>query len=267
MRIIGIYKITNPTNRIYIGQSIDILNRIKYYRNPNSCKDQIKLWKSINKYGWDKHKFEIIEECGINKLNDRERYWQDFFDCLKNGLNCKLTTSTDKSGEVSEETKNRTSKKLMGHEVLQITKDKIGFANSGRIITDETRDKLSKNCSRWNAGLTDEEVHDICKMYISGKTTQEINKKYPTIHYVTLSEIRRKKIYRHITSQYNIKKPLKKGCKRKTIRKVMCVEDNISFDGIYKAAEHYKVSFHVISNCALKNSKARKINKHFKYEK
>lgn len=254
MKITGIYKIISPTNRIYIGQSIDITYRFKQYKNTSSYNTQTKLRNSINKYGLKKHRFEVVEECEIEKLNDRERYWQDFYNCLKNGLNCKLTTSSDKSGELSEETKNKIGKSNKGK-----------IHNIGRIVSRETKDKLSKNHSRWNAGLTDNEVHDICKMYISGKTTQEINKKYPNVHYVTLSEIRRKKRYRHITTLYDINKPSKKGCKRKTMRKIICIEDNLPFDGLYEVAEYYNVSFNVISESALNNRRIRKINKTFKY--
>jgi group I intron endonuclease len=266
MKIIGIYKISNPLNKIYIGQSINITYRNKQYKSPSNYKNQTKLRNSINKYGLDNHKFEVIEECETKELNNRERYWQNYYDSFKNGLNCKLTTSNDKSGEVSQATKDMTSKKLMGHVVLKTTKDKIGLANTGRIISEETRDKLSKNCSRWNAKLSDIDVHNICQMYISGKTTQDIYEVYPNVHYVTLSEIRRKKVYKHITSQYNINKPSKRGCKRKTIKRVICVEDNLAFDGIYKAAKYYKVSFQSISKCALLNKKIEKINKTFKYE-
>ena len=267
MRTTGIYKISNSVNKVYIGQSINIPYRFKQYKNPNSCSTQTKLRNSINKYGLNNHKFEIVEECMIEELNDRERYWQDFYDCFKNGLNCRLTTSSDKSGEVSQETKDRTSKSNTGKTCKKETKDKIRIANTGRTYGIEVRNKVSKNNARWNAGLTDDEVHDICKMYVSGKTTREVNEKYPNVHYCTLSEIRRKKRYKHVSNLYNINKPSKKGCERKTIRKVICIEDNLRFDGICNAAEHYNVSFKVISNSALKNSMVRKINKHFKYDR
>ena len=214
-KITGIYKIISPTNKIYIGQSIDILNRIRYYKHPNSCRQQFKLQNSINKYGWDKHKFEIIEECDIKILNERERYWQDYYNSFKNGLNCRLTTSNDKSGKVSQETKNKTRNKLLGHEVLQTTKNKIGLANSGRTVTTETRNKISKNNGRGTAKLSDMEVHDICQMLVSEKTTQEIKEKYPNLHSCTLSEIRTKKIFTYITNLYNIKKEILNTCNQK----------------------------------------------------
>ena len=48
---IGIYKITSPSNKIYIGQSINIERRFKEYKTLKNCKFQIfkkfiKNWKS-----------------------------------------------------------------------------------------------------------------------------------------------------------------------------------------------------------------------------
>jgi group I intron endonuclease len=101
--MIGIYKITSPNNRVYIGQSIDIYRRFNDYRKINSIKKQPKLYNSLIKYGIDNHIFEIIEECAIELLNERERYFQDFYDVIsENGLNSLLTKTNDKSGKLSE---------------------------------------------------------------------------------------------------------------------------------------------------------------------
>lgn len=103
--MIGIYKITSPSKRIYIGQSTNIEKRKKYYKKGN-CKGQIRLHNSIVKYGWVNHKFEIIEECLEIELNDKERYYQDLFECISvKGLNCRLTKSSDRSGKFSEESR------------------------------------------------------------------------------------------------------------------------------------------------------------------
>jgi len=61
------------------------------------------LRHSFNKYGVEKHKFYIIEECDISLLNERERYWQEKY--INDLLNCKLTKTSDKSGICSEQTK------------------------------------------------------------------------------------------------------------------------------------------------------------------
>lgn len=71
--MVGIYKITNPKGKIYIGQSIDIERRFKEYKGVY-CKNQRKLYYSLKKYGWENHKFEVIEECNEKNLIQRENY-------------------------------------------------------------------------------------------------------------------------------------------------------------------------------------------------
>lgn len=110
--MIGIYKITSPTNRVYIGQSVNIEKRWKDYNLLKNCKPQIKLYRSLIKYGIINHKFEIIEECSIEQLNERERYWQDYYNVLGlMGLNCILQKTGDKSGKDSIERINNRSNK------------------------------------------------------------------------------------------------------------------------------------------------------------
>jgi|LakMenEpi03Aug12_release.lakeMendotaPanAssembly.Ray.scaffolds.fasta_scaffold410544_2 group I intron endonuclease len=122
----GIYKITSPIGRIYIGQSVDISNRISSYKNLK-CKNQTKLYHSLLKYSFENHKFEILEQCEINLLNERERYYQDFYNStLRNNLNCKLTKTNEKSGYLSIE-----------------TKIKIGIGNKGKKVSAESRKRMS----------------------------------------------------------------------------------------------------------------------------
>jgi group I intron endonuclease len=129
--MIGIYKITSPSGKIYIGQSINIEKRFKYYKR-KSCNGQTILLRSFNKYGVENHKFEIIEECSIELLNERERFYQDLYNVIgKNGLNCILTKTNDKSG--------------VGIKHTEATKLKISIANTGKIKSIETRLLLSKS--------------------------------------------------------------------------------------------------------------------------
>ena len=118
MNQIGIYKITSPSNKVYVGQSININARFKSYLRLSSNKKQSRLYNSFLKYGIINHKFEILEECNIELLNERERHYQDLYDVIgKNGLNCRLTFTNDKSGVISNETKlklkNTSSKKVI----------------------------------------------------------------------------------------------------------------------------------------------------------
>jgi group I intron endonuclease len=168
--MIGIYKITSPTNRIYIGQSVDIELRFKYYKYLK-CKSQKKVYNSILKYGYDNHIFEVIEECKIELLNERERYWQDFYNCIEYGLNCCYTKSNNKSGKHSKETIENIKKSLIG-----IIKKKP------KPMSNEQKEKLSKtqkerfknkeNHPRFNVKMSDD-----TKLKIS-KTKKERGQNY-----------------------------------------------------------------------------------------
>jgi hypothetical protein len=115
VKICGIYKITSPNNRVYIGQSNDIRRRILTYFEPKGGSSQVRLKASFNKYSIDLHNFIILEECEESSLNERERYWQEYYNVLsKSGLNCKMTTTLDKSGTLSDETKKLISGKTKG---------------------------------------------------------------------------------------------------------------------------------------------------------
>lgn len=122
--MIGIYKITSPSNKIYIGQSVDLKTRFRKYKYLN-CKRQTRLYNSFKKYGYENHKFEIIEECNLEQLNEKEIYWGLHYNVLgKTGLNCKLG---DANGKCSEE-----------------TKKKIGKGNKNKIMSEEARNNISK---------------------------------------------------------------------------------------------------------------------------
>ena len=70
---IGIYKIENLlSHKIYIGQSINIEKRWKEHCQPSS---NSLIAKDIQKYGKDNFSFIILEECLIDKLNEREDFY------------------------------------------------------------------------------------------------------------------------------------------------------------------------------------------------
>ncbi len=143
--MVGIYKITSPSGKIYIGQSVNIEKRFLSYSKLLRCKTQIKLFRSFLKYEVINHKFEIIEECDIELLNERERYYQDLYDVLNNGLNCKLTNTADKSGKLSEEVKINISKGNIGKKRTEEQKQNISNSLKGRKIPEEVCLKMKHN--------------------------------------------------------------------------------------------------------------------------
>lgn len=58
--MVGIYKITSPSNKVYIGQSWNIEKRWKGHKGSNKRKYPIS--NSILKYGSSQHKFEVVHE-------------------------------------------------------------------------------------------------------------------------------------------------------------------------------------------------------------
>ena len=136
----GIYKITSPTNKIYIGQSINIEERFRSYKKLKNCKNQIKLLNSFNKHGVLNHNFEVLEECEFEVLDERERYWQEYYNsCGEFGLNLILTGTSKKKSLHSKETidkiKEARKKQKISHS--EETKLKISNSNKGRKLSEE----------------------------------------------------------------------------------------------------------------------------------
>lgn len=89
-KITGIYKITSPTGKVYIGQSVDIAKRFWYYRSLN-CKAQRKLYHSLQKHGVKNHVFEVLETCEVSNLDAMELLYINQYASFNtdNGLNLK----------------------------------------------------------------------------------------------------------------------------------------------------------------------------------
>lgn len=113
----GIYSIRNLiNNKRYIGQALDIDARLGmhvYLLNHNS--DSSYLQNSWNKYGRENFVFEILEECSIDDLNDKEIYWikeystfvgfenSNGYNLTKGGEGCKGYTHTEKTRRLLSE--------------------------------------------------------------------------------------------------------------------------------------------------------------------
>ena len=158
--MIGIYKITNPNGKIYIGQTIDFERRIKHYKLLK-CKEQPRIHRSLIKYGVEYHTFELIQECNKKSLTILERFYQELYKSTdKNGLNCILVATDEFSGGHSDESKKKISDKLKGRKANQNSIDAVIKYNKERILTDESRIKLGngnrgkKQSAEWKDKLS-----------------------------------------------------------------------------------------------------------------
>ena len=84
----GIYKITNQCNGMsYVGQSIDIQRRWAVHRRIMNIKNTL-LYQAMREFGIDNFSFEVIEECELINLNDKEKYYIDKYNTMNpNGYN------------------------------------------------------------------------------------------------------------------------------------------------------------------------------------
>ena len=199
--MIGIYKITKKSNgKSYIGQSNDIKRRI----NEHQAKSDLVIDQAIQKYGINAFDYEVLEECSLKELDEREKYWIQYFNTYKGfGYNC-----NEGGGDSRGENNGRT--KLTNQDVAYIRecydlhkrrkevyeqfKDKVSFDSFAAIwdgrtwkdIKQEVYTEENKNYYMYHAtdgensdfaSLTDEEVMKCRTRYIK-ETAKEIHKDY-----------------------------------------------------------------------------------------
>ncbi len=83
----GIYLITNQLNgKKYVGQALDIEERWKRHIRDINNYDFV-IYRAMRKYGVENFSFEVLEECDVDKLDEREIYWINELDTYNNGYN------------------------------------------------------------------------------------------------------------------------------------------------------------------------------------
>jgi len=155
----GIYGLfCNKTNKWYVGESKDVLNRINAYsRNINGIKKQILVKNALKKYGIENFNCYKLEECSFDILREREAYWGNKLNSIApNGYNLKIGGG----------------KKVF---VSDITRKKLSKANSGKIRTEEMKKNISIGTKK---GMTQEVCAKIAeKAKNRGPRSEEIKEK------------------------------------------------------------------------------------------
>lgn len=156
--ICGIYGLRHlTTDRWYIGQSRDIYYRWNKAYDRMHCKNQIKLWRALKRYGVESFEKRIIELCDLDipqeVLDKKETSWITHFNSVENGYNL---TYGGRCGKKSEETRRRisesntgkrhsdeTRRKMSAHIKTAEHRKKMSLARRGKTMSEETKRKIS----------------------------------------------------------------------------------------------------------------------------
>ena len=211
--IIGIYKITKKENgKSYIGQSNDIERRLKEHQT----KTDIPIEIAIHKYGIDAFTYEVLEECSLDELDEKEVYWIEKFNTYKGkGYNCNPGGGNNQ-GENNGRTKLTNDDvayirecydvHMRRRQVYEQFKDKISFSSFASIwdgstwknIKPEVYTEENKNYYKYHATdgaksegatFTSEEVIKMRERYVN-ETAKNIYEDYKDrCSYQTLQQI------------------------------------------------------------------------------
>lgn len=140
-----IYKITNPEGKVYIGQTIrPIDHRIREYKGLyRGVLAQKLIARSILKYGWSNHKFQVLlklhnSENYIDQIETMYiKYYKSYFKTNPKGLNLVEYGRSP----------------MKGRNHNQESKDRIRIANTGKILSEDTKNKMRQSSAR--KGKTD----------------------------------------------------------------------------------------------------------------
>lgn len=250
--MIGIYKITNPKGKIYIGQATDLKKREEKYKRLN-CKKQPKIFNSLKFYGWEAHQFEIIEECTLEQLDEKEAYYKQHFINefgWSKALFCHLVDG--KGGYKSEETKNKISESLIkGNHPQYYTEEvrnKIGNPQKGKQKNYKDKKQRSENLSKALKGKLKpegfgEKLSKLNKGRINlGKKSQEIKDK------ISNSSKGRKNTQEHKD---------KISLSTSKIVNIKCLENNIVYKNVKEVSQKLNISETLVRLACNKGIKAK----------
>lgn len=168
----SVYVITNSlNNKKYVGQSVNVEKRWYTHKN-NSKKSELSniyLYNSMNKYGIENFKFEVIEkDILISDVNEREMYWIKELNTLKpNGYNLTEGGEGTKGYIMSEKTKSLISEKRKEWYNSLSEDEKEEFKS--RLSQGGDLQKMNEGSKRWRENSTEEEMNAFYKRVVETK--------------------------------------------------------------------------------------------------
>lgn len=215
MTVVGIYKITSPSNRIYVGQSWNIPHRWRSYTCKQNRKGQRILAASLSKYGHAAHKFEVIHELPHDVTQEvLDNYEQLYIDAYKDtGAQMMNIKGGGSKGKLAEETKRLLSiahsGKTLSEEHKQRLREKRHSEDTKKLIGDRQRgrkysDVSKQKMSAWQVGrkFSEETKEKIALSKIGKKHSEEHKQKIRNkLKGKTFSEERNRKVSAALTGK------------------------------------------------------------------
>lgn len=181
----NIYKMTSPTNRVYIGLTSNLIKRKSFYKKLLDDSDQPLISKSILKYGFDNHNFQIIDtfQGNLSEAYSKEIFWirTNMSNKCKypeiNGLNLTNGGKGSSGHKLSKEKRKRLSEARKGRKINRVwtieQRLACGILNKGRKHTEESKRKISE-ASKGNTNckgkkLSPERIEFLRKLSIGNK--------------------------------------------------------------------------------------------------
>ena len=148
----GIYKITSPSGRIYIGQSKDIEKRFSHYKR-YKCKSQNFLYNSFKKYKVKNHLFEILAELPEDIEQEVIDNYEIVYISLYKAAGAALINVKEggKGGgrgqKMTEEEKYRLGERMKGN--------KLSLGHKNALGTKRTQEHRKERSNLWKKGAYD----------------------------------------------------------------------------------------------------------------
>jgi len=137
--MVGIYKITSPSDRVYIGQSWNIEKRKSSHKSTKWEKQRF-LYASIKKYGFDKHSFEVIHELPQDVSQEVMDVYEGIYMSQYKELGFRMMNIREagSKGKQSAETLVKMRLANLGKKASEETKKKMSISGKSRIKNPES---------------------------------------------------------------------------------------------------------------------------------
>lgn len=115
--------------KVYIGQSRNIENRFKDHRTslkrkPTDKRSKSPMYDDMRLYGLGVFEFEVLEECSLEQLDEREEHYISLYDAANNGYNRSVKSVAMRDENIKNQIWNDEARKKQG-ERMKVRNNKM----------------------------------------------------------------------------------------------------------------------------------------------